>query len=308
MSVRFCINSKPTPVSNLEIDTLNKGELFLKGNNGCTVILVHGLTGTPNEMKFLANFLNKMGYSVICPRLVNHGEPLDILKHTKWQDFYQSVRESFIKLNETEELIFVSGLSMGALLALLLAEEFKDRIAGVSCLSPTLFYDGWNMPWYRCFLPLLYVTGLRRFFYFKEDPPYGIKNNAIRRRVHEYYNQASMYDIENVTQYGYPYVPVDLLYQLHLLVKFLIKKLANIEAPVQLIQARDDDMTSVKNSQYIYSRIKSEKKEIVLLTDSYHVITADNERAKVAHNMEDFFDSIRVTFKENLEEYKMANR
>ncbi|MBP7056376.1 MAG: hypothetical protein KBB52_05955, partial [Candidatus Omnitrophica bacterium] len=65
----------------------------LQGENGSLVILIHGLTGTPNEMRFLANYFNKKGYSVICPRLANHGEPLCILKKTKWQAFYNSVRE-----------------------------------------------------------------------------------------------------------------------------------------------------------------------------------------------------------------------
>jgi len=56
-----------------------------------------------------------------------------------------------------------------------------------------------------------------------------------------------------------------------------------------MIQASEDDMTSVKNSQYIYDRVASAQKEIVLLHDSYHVITADQERRKVAQKMNEFF-------------------
>ncbi len=40
----------------------------LKGDNGSAVILAHGLTGTPNEMRFLAGYLNKRGHTVVCPR------------------------------------------------------------------------------------------------------------------------------------------------------------------------------------------------------------------------------------------------
>ena len=54
--------------------------LFLKGNNDSAVILAHGMTGSPQEMKFLAEFLNQKGYSVICPRLAHHGEPIGALK------------------------------------------------------------------------------------------------------------------------------------------------------------------------------------------------------------------------------------
>jgi len=249
------------------------------------------LTGTPNEMRFLAGWLNREGYSVICPRLAHHGEPVEVLKDARWQDFYATVRETFFKAKNEYREVYVAGLSMGALLALLLAEEFPGKISGVSCLSPTLFYDGWNTPWYKCFLPLAYLTPLKHFLYFKESPPYGLKNERLRAMVHEYFGSARVDDLSGVAQFGYPLFPVSLLYQLNLLVRHLIPKLANIHAPVQLIQAKEDDMTSVKNSQFIYDRIQSKAKEIFLLENSYHVITADQERTKVAQAMSRFFSA-----------------
>lgn len=296
MSVKFSINFRKPCESRSAGDFPLGNGLFLKGNNHSTVILIHGLTGTPTEMRFLATFLNKKGYSVTCPRLANHGEPIEILKGTKWQDCYQSARKALLETIEDSDNtgpIFASGLSMGALLALLLAEEFQGKIAGVSCLAPTLFYDGWNTPWCRHLLPLGYFTPLKHFFYFKEEPPYGIKHEAVRQRVHKYYGQATLHDTSGVATYGYPYFPVSLLHQLHLLVKYLRKKLPYIKTPVQLIQAQNDDMTSVKNSEFIYDRIGSETKELVLLYNSYHVITADQERATVAQKMENFFVHIR---------------
>ena len=59
--------------------------------------------------------------------------------------------------------------------------------------------------------------------------------------------------------------------------------------PVQLIQAKDDDVASVKNSKFIYDKVRSEIKEMVLLYNSYHVITADQERETVAEKVADFF-------------------
>ena len=230
---------------------------------------------------------------MICPRLANHGEPLCILKKTKWQAFYNSVRE-VLKRESVEKNpgpVFVSGLSMGALLSLLAADEFKDRIDGVSCLAPTLFYDGWNTPLSKYFMPFA-RTPLKHIFYFKEDPPYGVRNEAIRDRIHKYYSGATLDDMENVAQYGYPYFPVTLLYQLQLLVKHLKKTLPRIDLPVQLIQAKDDDMTSTRNSRYIYERVASGIKEMIFLYNSYHVITVDQERDVVAKKMEAFFEKV----------------
>jgi len=293
MSVKFRIDFKTA--QRLPTKLFSEDGFALPGRSSDTVLLIHGLTGAPNEMKRLGFLLNQHGYAVRCPRLAHHGEPIGILKDTKWQECYQSVRAAFFQLEKEKPngQIFVSGLSMGALLALLLAEEFPDRIAGVSCLSPTLFYDGWNTPWSRHLLPLAYATPLKHFFYFKEESPYGIKNEAIRERIHRYYEKAGLDDIDQVAQYGYPYFPVSLLTELHFLVGHLSKRLGRIKTPVQLIQAKEDDMTSVKNSQFIYDRIQSDIKEMVLLYDSYHIITADQERDLVAEKVGFFFDRLR---------------
>lgn len=268
--------------------------ISLKGDNGKCVILIHGLTGTPNEMRFLANFLNKKGYTVICPRLAHHGEPLSVLGKAKWQNFYGSVKSILTEgeLKDFKGPIFAAGLSMGAILALLLAHEFPGRVRAVSCLAPTLFYDGWNTPWAKFFMPLA-CTPLRYLFYFKEDPPYGIKNEAIQRRIHRYYKDAKLGDIDGVAQHGYPYFPVSLLYQLNLLVRYVTPRFSEMRFPVQLIQAENDDMTSVRNSKFIYDRVGSAVKEMILLDNSYHVITADQERETVAEKLEAFISKVQ---------------
>ena len=288
MAVRFSANLMNLFKSPVKPDLPDNG-FELPGQNGEAIILIHGMTGTPHEMRFLANYLNRQGYAVYCPRLANHGAPIHILQMSKWQDFYQTVRQCYLQVRGQYKHIYAGGLSMGALLALLLADEFKSEIAGVSCLSPTLFYDGWNTPWYSFFLPLAYKTPLKYFFYFKEEPPYGIKNKAVRSRIHEFYNKAELHNMESVHQYGYPFFPLTLLYQMDKLVKHLSGRLQGISIPVQLIQAKHDDMSSVRNSQYIYNRVKSERKELVLLHNSYHIITADQERNAVAMHMQRFF-------------------
>ncbi|MBF0511267.1 MAG: alpha/beta fold hydrolase [Candidatus Omnitrophica bacterium] len=287
MAVQFSLNLRFSKKRQDQGHLPDNG-LELPGKNGDAVILIHGMTGTPHEMRFLANYLNRQGYAVFCPRLANHGAPLHVLQKSKWEDFYQSVRACYLKIRHQYKHVYTGGLSMGALLALLLADEFKDGIQGVSCLSPTLFYDGWNAPWYRLFLPLAYNTPLKYFAYFKEESPYGIKNEAVRRKVHEFYCKAQLHNMEQVHQYGYPFFPVTLLYQLQRLVKHLKCRLHGIKAPVQLIQAQHDDMSSVRNSKFIYERVKSDRKELVLLHNSYHIITADQERSIVAQHIQRF--------------------
>jgi len=177
MSLIFHPNLRKTP----EKIAVPSDEIVLKGSLRRTVILVHGLTGTPNEMRYLAFTLNKRGYSVCCPQLANHGQSLHVLKHTTWEELYASLRQVFLKALETGDQVFVAGLSMSALFVLLLAEEFGSRLAGGVCYSPTLFSTGGMCPGTNRLLPIASYTPLKYSVYFKEGPPYGIKNEANAR-------------------------------------------------------------------------------------------------------------------------------
>ncbi|MGE5309111.1 MAG: alpha/beta hydrolase [Deltaproteobacteria bacterium] len=287
MSLKFVISRPPKR----EVEQEAMG-FRLNGTNKVHVLLVHGLTGTPVELYFLAGFLNRKGYSVTCPCLANHGRHIEILKKTTWQDCYASVIGALEEIPDAEP-VYACGLSMGALLALLLSIDFPHRVQGVCAISPTLFYDGWNMPWYRSLLRVAYLWPLRDFLYFKEESPYGIKNTTIRDAVDRQYRESDFHDTATARKYGYPYFPLALLYQLDLLVRFLTARLPSVTAPVQLIQALDDDMTSLKNSQFIYDSISSDTKELAIFNDSYHVITADQERQKVALKIDEFFRRCR---------------
>ncbi len=284
MSVVFSFRSPPSLPAGPP-----KSGVLLPGRNGSAVILVHGLTGTPAEMRFIAWFLHTHGFTVSCPRLANHGEPIDVLKKTRWEQFYDSVRDAQLALRYDHDHIHVAGLSMGALLGLLLAAEFPSDVASVSCLSPTLFYDGWNVPWYQFLMPLASRTPLRDYVYFKEEPPYGLKNERLRQKVHDFYRTAKLDAMQDVDRFGYPFFPVRLLGELSRLVSFLKPRLPQVIAPCQIIQARHDDMSSAKNARHIHQLVGSVRKEIIYLEDSYHVITADQERAKVAQHLLDFF-------------------
>src|ERR1039457_7081398 len=121
MAVTFSVNLKNLFKSAPKTDLPDNG-FVLSGQNGEAVILIHGMTGTPHEMRFLANYLNRQGYAVYCPRLANHGAPIQILQMSKWQDFYQTVRQCYLQIQGQYKNIYTGGLSMGALLALLLED------------------------------------------------------------------------------------------------------------------------------------------------------------------------------------------
>ena len=266
---------------------------FLPGDKNLC-LLIHGLTGTANEMGSIAKNLNKNGFSVACPLMANHDKSISCLKRTTWKELYSSVRKEFTKYADDYENIFVAGLSFGALIGILLAYEFPHKVKALNCFSPTLFFDGWANPKLRFLLPLVFKTPLQYCFYLKEGYPYGIKNQRLRSRIENFYKKSDLFDYTKVHLYGYPVIPVSSMHQNHLLAKHVMNILPSVTTPIQLLQAKDDDVTSPKNSYYIYNNIGSKDKAVLLFENSYHIIIADQERDKVAEKTLAFFEKYKI--------------
>ena len=64
--------------------------------------------------------------------------------------------------------------------------------------------------------------------------------------------------------------------------------------PVLVIQAEQDDVTGPRNGEFIRQRVSSDRRELVLLKRSYHLVSADLERADVAEHLRRFCDSLAV--------------
>jgi carboxylesterase len=157
----------------------------LEGTNGKGVLLIHGLTGAPGEMQFLAKRLHRRGFTVHVPQLAGHCQGLRQLLSTTWNDWLDSVRSSYQSLARTVDETSVAGICVGGALGLALAAE-QSAIRRAAVYSMTFEYDGWNMSkWYRL-APLMRVAKLAplmRHLKFKERHPYGIKDERLREQL-----------------------------------------------------------------------------------------------------------------------------
>ena len=66
--------------------TIADHSIFLQGNE-TGIVLVHGLGGTPVEMKAVARGLHAVGYTVFCCQLAGHCGSEDDILQTGWQDW-----------------------------------------------------------------------------------------------------------------------------------------------------------------------------------------------------------------------------
>ncbi len=274
--------------------------IYLSADAGCMVLLLHGLTGTPTELGYLAYHLrHRGGHSVRVPRLVNHGQPVGVLARTTWRQLHASAKEAFLEARfaaRTRSVpLVVGGLSLGAVLSLMLAAEFRADVAGVACLSPTLFYDGWNVPWYHRLIPLVNYTPLKYFTYFREREPFGLRDEELRRRIAGHYGQMSLRDSADADSLGYAHFPVRLFCEMLPLVARCKRLLPAVISPVLLVQAEHDDMTGPSNAEFIRDRVRSARRELMLLKRSYHLVSVDLERSAVADRLRAFCDSLAVS-------------
>jgi len=249
---------------------------FTIGDGPTGFLLIHGLGGTPLELKFVAKGLARSGFTVHCPQLAGHcGDESDLLA-TDWHDWYASVEAGLDELRKRCDTVIAGGLSMGAVMALHLAAQRRDEVNGLALYAPTLWHDGWAMPWSVFWLRfgVLSAIGhrlLARFYSFTEVEPYGIKDPAIRSVV------LSAMTSGDTTRAGIMVTPGRAIYQHCELVDVVKRELKSIAAPAVLIQARDDDMASLKNSEYLQRHLRGPV-STVILDDSYHIVTVDRQR------------------------------
>ncbi len=256
---------------------------FEGGRDG--VLLIHGLTGTPAEMRFVGKGLADAGYTVYGMQLAGHcGDEADLLA-TGWRDWYHSVETAYCRLARRCEHVFVGGLSMGALLGLHLAANLpRNALAGLALYSTTIWYDGWNTNRFRFLLPLVLRLPFGKRYSFWEDPPYGIKDERLRQVV------VSRMLSGDSAGGGLPVIRGASLAELHRLIRRIKREAHTVTTPALVVHALEDDVTSVRNADFLERSLGGPVRK-VLLDDCYHMVTVDRQRREVVKRTVDFFRS-----------------
>lgn len=253
-------------------------------NNRKALLLFHGLTGSPFEMRYYGGRLHKTGYDVFCSCLPGHCTDINDLKSKRWQDWVSFGTAEFDKLKLSYDEVFIAGLCLGALVALSIPIENKNPKA-IALLSPTLSLDGWSLPWFR-FLTVLAHTPLRYFidYSFKEREPFGVKNEHVRKKILTLLTKHS-----NTAYDSYPAVT---FVELQRFSRYIRRNIEKVKAPAIIMHSELDDICNIKNAEFIYEHIGSVDKEFVRLKDSYHMITVDNDKDIVIEHTMEFFNCI----------------
>ncbi len=258
-------------------------EQITRSEAGIGIVLIHGITGTPAEMRPLARHLKRLGYRVEVPLVLGHGAGYRELLATTWQDWLRGVREVVQQLATECSGVVVVGLSAGGLLAALIADECPE-VVGLGLLALHLGIGGSHITRLaRWTYPLIANTPiLRRHWYFVESPPYGLKDERLQQRITAAIAASHRGE---TTQFGLFRTYVDTLRQMDALEAQVRRIAPRIQCPTLMLHSVEDTLLSFRNATAMYGLLGSLDKSIRLIAGCDHVITVDLRKEDVARDV-----------------------
>ena len=254
---------------------VDTNEFFFPGT-GVSALLIHGLTGSPYEMRYLGERLAARGIRVRGVKLAGHAGTPEELGEAGYDNWYESVVNGLEELRQYGEPNVVVGLSMGAVLAARLAADQGESVAGLAMLAPGFFLPT-SMTMALRGLRGILGSIVERIYLFSPDG--SDIHDAAARSIHPSCRLMPMS------------APMKLL-DLSAVVKPMLPR---ISQPALVMHARRDHTCPMrKNVDYVMKHLGSPEKRAVELEESYHVITVDSEKERVVSEVAEFVERFRV--------------
>jgi carboxylesterase len=245
---------------------LDPAPFFLKG--GPTgVLLTHGFTGSPPEMRLVGDYLHERGFTVSGPLLPGHGTTVEDMNRRSWREWAQHIEYALRDLQARCDTVFAGGLSMGTLLTLNLAADHPE-VPGVILYAPAAQVD------HR----LLYLTPV-----LKHVLP------AWQKR-----GKSDLGDPQaEALFWSYSAYPVRAAHELLKLIRRVRRILPKVRCPALIIHAARDRHIREEGSRYVLDHIGSRDKELIILANSGHALTVDQEWETAAKKTAEFLERLR---------------
>ncbi len=217
------------------------------------VLLCHGFTGCPQSLRPWAEYLIAAGLSVSLPLLPGHGTTWQDMNRSRWPEWYAAVDVALTSLRSRCETVVVVGLSMGGALALRLAEQRGDDVAGLVLVNPAVKLEDPRLkilPVLRHLLPSLPGVG-----------------SDIKK--------------PGVTELAYDRTPLHALHSMVAMYRLVAADLSSVRQPLLLFHSPEDHVVPASSSELILRSVGSEDVTEVMCHDSYHVATLDNDAERI---------------------------
>jgi carboxylesterase len=205
----------------------------------------------------------------------------DVSGLSSWRDWYAALEAAHDELAQRCDTLIVGGVSAGTMLALRLAALRPEKIRGLMLFSPTIWPNGWAIPWYFGLFKLITHKWAARMFHFRARAPHGIKDERLRTFILESL-QGGTDTIEDLFGRG-----GGLVLEFRRLVQAVKPHLAKIKHHTLIFHPRRDDQSDITNAITLQRKLAGTV-EMYILDDCYHMVTLDRQRHVVIDRTKDF--------------------
>ncbi len=236
----------------------------LTGGRRIGVLVQHGFTGSPASMRPWAEDLAARGYAVEVPLLPGHGTRWQDMNKVTWADWTSTVDTAFEKLSAENDAVVAVGLSLGGALALRLAADRDEELAGVVLVNAavdTLRKDAVLLPFLKHVVPAF--PGIR---------------NDIKK--------------PGMDEIAYPVIPLKAAAEMSAGWADLRRDLPRITVPVLYFRSQVDHVADISSSRALNAGLSSKDFEERVLEDSYHVATLDNDAPRIFSESAEFIERV----------------
>jgi len=228
------------------------------------VVVSHGFTGTPASMRPWAQHLADAGYTVRLPLLPGHGGTWQQTNRTRWPQWYAAIAQAYDEVAARCDTVFAVGLSMGGTLVTRLAEQKGDAIAGLVLVNPAYATERFDAK----FAP--YISWL-----VKSRPSIG---GDIKK--------------PGVVEPAADRTPVVAFASLLKLWRVTLADLDKVTAPIRMYRSVEDHVVDPSSARLLKQRATNTTVEEILLENSYHVATMDNDAPTIFAGSVEFLRSL----------------
>jgi carboxylesterase len=233
------------------------------GPNG--VLLCHGFTGSPQSMRPWADHLEADGFRVALPRLPGHGTTWQEMNQTRWEDWSACLDRALRDLQSACDRVFVAGLSMGGGLALRLAEQHGEALAGLAVVNPSIA---------------------------SADPRMKLLLPVLRHIVPSLGGISSDIALPDAVEGAYDRSPLHAAWSLTQLWAATSRDLGEVTQPLLVFKSVRDKVVDPLSLKLIEERVRSTDLRVVRLERSYHVATLDYDAELIFTSSSAFFQRL----------------
>ena len=249
-----------------EEKALLKEPFYFPGNNGKAVLLLHGWTSVPYELRRLGKYLNENGYTILAPLLRGHGTKPEDLENITWEDWLCDATRAHEELAKNHKEIYVAGTSMGANLTLMLAKN-KSDVSGIILMATPYKVKLEKISAFFANIIKLFKKYNKKFY-----PPTFGSSSIITRLI------------------SYQIYPIKSVLELYELIKISRKILPKVKQPCLILQSNSDHIVTKNSLEKIYEKIGSKIKEKKYIHRAYHTFISDIKNEHIFQDILDFIE------------------